>query len=282
MFLLRSRSDAEAILAQAERSERAVVLGASFIGMEVAASLRERGLEVTVVGQEAAPFEKQLGRPRSVPHSSRCTSNAACNSASGARSRRCKASMTCISVVLEGGETLPADLVVIGFGVRPATVYVSGVDRNDDGSLSVDAGLRVADGLYAAGDIARFPLLGDGEPIRVEHWRVAEQHGRVAALNMLGQAIRVTRRCRCSGRSSISSVWTISAMPPTGTTSSCMAIWRSRNFSPTTSRTGQVWPPPGLDRDQDTAALIELLTMRRDWVPSALGDSPAKVLAAMA
>ena len=61
VFLLRSRADADAILAQAERSERAVILGASFIGMEVAASLRERGLEVTVAGREKAPFEKQLG-----------------------------------------------------------------------------------------------------------------------------------------------------------------------------------------------------------------------------
>jgi NAD(P)H-nitrite reductase large subunit len=63
VYLLRSRSDSEAILAQAERSRHAVILGTSFIGMEVAASLRERGLEVTVVGKEAVPFEKQLGAP---------------------------------------------------------------------------------------------------------------------------------------------------------------------------------------------------------------------------
>ena len=189
VFLLRSRRDADAILAQAERSERAVVLGASFIGMEVAASLRERGLEVTVVGQESAPFEKQLGaRIGGVFVTLHQQRGVAFRLGNEVKALRGEGNVS--SVALASGENLPADLVVVGFGVRPVTDYLADVPLNGDGSISVDASLRLADGLYAAGDIARFPLRGDGDPIRVEHWRVAEQHGRIAALNMLGEAQR--------------------------------------------------------------------------------------------
>ncbi|MCL4504087.1 MAG: NAD(P)/FAD-dependent oxidoreductase, partial [Deltaproteobacteria bacterium] len=84
-------------------------------------------------------------------------------------------------------EKLPADLVVAGLGVKPATGFLKGVSLNPDGSVTVDKYLRVADGLYAAGDIARFPDWRNNEPIRIEHWRLAQQHGRAAARNMLGK-----------------------------------------------------------------------------------------------
>jgi len=280
VFLLRSRSDAEAILAQAERSTRAVVLGASFIGMEVAASLRERGLEVTVVGRETVPFEAQLGAPIGgafvLLHQQRGVQfrlGRAVEALQGDQGVR--------QVVLEGGETLPADLVVIGFGVQPATGYLGGIDRNDDGSISVDASLRAADRLYAGGDIARFPLFGDGEPTRVEHWRVAQQHGRVAALNMLGQTTRYE---------AVPVFWTIQYLKRLDYIGHA-AKWDDivvhgdlgkPEFLAYYVKDGRVAAAAGLDRDQDTAALIVLLTMRRDWAPAALGDSPAKVLAAMA
>ena len=189
VFLLRSRTDADAILAQAERSERAVILGASFIGMEVAASLRERGLDVTVVGKETAPFEQQLGAQVGNAfvglHRNRDVAFRL-----GQEVQVLDGDSTVQAVILANGERLPAELVVVGFGVHPVTGYLQGVPLNKDGSVSVDATLKAADGLYAAGDIARFPLHGDGAPIRVEHWRVAEQHGRIAALNMAGQGAR--------------------------------------------------------------------------------------------
>ena len=185
VFTLRSRGDAEAILAQAERSGRVVVLGTSFIGMEVAASLRERGLEVMVVGKEAAPFEKQLGAEVGGAfvglHATRGVAFRL-----GAEIVRLEGETAVTAVVLVGGERVAADLVVVGFGVRPATSYAAGLARTEAGGLVVDAELRVTDGLWAAGDIASFPYRGDGAPIRVEHWRVAQQQGRVAALNMLG------------------------------------------------------------------------------------------------
>ncbi len=87
-------------------------------------------------------------------------------------------------VRLDNGEALAADMVLIGTGVRPATGFLHGVQKDEHGGIVVDAGLRAADGLYAAGDIALFPLAG--VPTRIEHWRLAQQHGRLAAGNMLG------------------------------------------------------------------------------------------------
>jgi NADPH-dependent 2,4-dienoyl-CoA reductase/sulfur reductase-like enzyme len=88
------------------------------------------------------------------------------------------------AVLVEGGERLPADLVVLGVGVSPATQFVDGVHKARDGGIVVDATLRAVDGLYVVGDSAWFPF--GGEHIRIEHWRVAQQHGRIAALNIAG------------------------------------------------------------------------------------------------
>jgi NADPH-dependent 2,4-dienoyl-CoA reductase/sulfur reductase-like enzyme len=94
------------------------------------------------------------------------------------------------TVVLDDGEALAADLVVVGVGIKPATEILQGVSLNRDGSVSGDRHLRVAEGLYAAGDVVRFPDWRDGTPIRIEHWRLAEQHGRLAAHNMAGKQVQ--------------------------------------------------------------------------------------------
>ena len=282
VFLLRSRTDADAILAQAERSDRAVILGASFIGMEVAASLRERGLDVTVVGKETAPFEPQLGaqignafvglhRTRGVEF----RLGQEVRSLDGALSGEGNVH----TVTLANGEHLPADLVVIGFGVRPVTDYLQGVALNPDASVSVDATLKAADGLYAAGDIARFPLQGDSPPIRVEHWRVALQHGRIAALNMAGQGAGQ------AARYDVTPVfWTIQYMKRLDYIGHAKD-WddiivhgdlQKPEFLAYYVKAGKVIAAAGLDRDQDTAALIELFNQRRDWTPETLGTTPAE------
>jgi NADPH-dependent 2,4-dienoyl-CoA reductase/sulfur reductase-like enzyme/nitrite reductase/ring-hydroxylating ferredoxin subunit len=272
VFLLRSRADADAILARAERSERAVVLGASFIGMEVAASLRERGLDVTVVAQDKAPFEKQLGaRIGGVftrLHESR-----------GVQFRLGQEILALPDggVTLKSGEKLKADLIVAGFGVRPVTDYVTGIERNDDGSITVDATLQAANNLFAAGDIARFPLRGDGKPIRVEHWRVAEQQGRVAALNMLGRGVRYE---------SVPVFWTIQYLKRLDYIGHA-TDWddivvhgdlEKPEFLAYYVKDGKVVAAVGLDRDRDTAALVELFETQREWSPEALGPNPAAVL----
>jgi NADPH-dependent 2,4-dienoyl-CoA reductase/sulfur reductase-like enzyme len=274
VFVLRSREDADAILAQAERSERAVVLGASFIGMEVAASLRERGLDVTVVGKETAPFEKQLGAQIGNAFVS-LHQRKGVTFRLGQEIQALEGDGNVRSVALSNGERLPADLVVIGFGVRPVTDYLHGVPLNEDGSVTVDATLKVSDGLFAAGDIARFPH--HGQPIRVEHWRVAEQHGRIAALNMAGHSVRYD---------AVPVFWTIQYLKRLDYIGHA-TDWDDiiihgdllkPEFLAYYLRHGRVIAAAGLDRDQDTAALIELFNQRPDWTPEKLGANPSSLL----
>ncbi|PSN19524.1 NAD(FAD)-dependent dehydrogenase, partial [filamentous cyanobacterium CCP5] len=93
------------------------------------------------------------------------------------------------TVELETGETLSADLVIVGIGVKPATDFAEALPLQDNGAVRVDQYLQAAPFVYAAGDIAQFPYFATGEPVRIEHWRLALQHGRIAARNMLGQAV---------------------------------------------------------------------------------------------
>jgi len=184
VHMLRSREDASAILADVRRGARAVILGSSFIGLEVASCLREQEVHVSVVSPEAAPFTRQfgerIGRMFRLLHEEHGVEFHA-----GRQAVRIEGATRMASVALDDGRRLPADFVVIGVGVRPATEFVVGVEREEDGGLPVDASMRVADNLFAAGDIAASPVFG-GKRRRIEHWRVAQQQARVAARNMLG------------------------------------------------------------------------------------------------
>ena len=181
---LRRRDDAAAILADLRPGARAIIVGGSFIGLEVASCLRAQKASVTVVSPEEVPFARQFGDR--VGRSLR-----ALHEANGVVFEKGKPSALngdarVSSVTLDDGRTLAADLVVVGVGVRPATSFVKGVDLREDGGVPVDAAMRVAEGVYAAGDVAAFPFAA-GERIRIEHWRVAQQHARVAAANMVGR-----------------------------------------------------------------------------------------------
>ena len=187
IHMLRSFDDADAIIASAGDAKRGVVIGASFIAMEGAFSLASRGMHITVVAPDKIPFERTLG-PRIGSRLQRTHEQKGVAFQLG-RSVACfEGDDRVRTVVLDDGQRIPADIVVVGIGVAPATEFVSGVERTKDGGIVVDAHMRASDHIYAAGDVATYPDPRTGERIRIEHWRTALQLGRVAGANVAGVA----------------------------------------------------------------------------------------------
>jgi NADPH-dependent 2,4-dienoyl-CoA reductase/sulfur reductase-like enzyme/nitrite reductase/ring-hydroxylating ferredoxin subunit len=179
---LRTLADSRSIIEAAKSSRNAVVIGSSFIGLEVAASLRTRGLAVDVVAPENLPLERVLGPELGAfvrkKHESKGVTFHPGRSAT---------EITATHVTLDDSTTLPADLVVVGIGVRPVTSLA------EKAGIAVENGVIVNEfmetsmpGVFAAGDIARFPDSRTGQSIRIEHWVVAERQGQAAARNMIG------------------------------------------------------------------------------------------------
>ncbi|MEH1932545.1 MAG: FAD-dependent oxidoreductase [Nostoc sp.] len=190
ILTLRSFDDADRILTAIKQKGQAVVIGSSFIGMEIASGLSQQGLQVTVISPDSVPFKKTLGEEIGKIFQQVHEENGV-SFKFGRKAVQFEGSDKVEAVILDNGDRLQADIVIIGVGVQPATDFLKGVELHPkDRSVVVDEYLRAGDSIYAAGDIARYPDWRTNESIRVEHWRVAAQHGRIAAYNMVGKAVK--------------------------------------------------------------------------------------------
>jgi NADPH-dependent 2,4-dienoyl-CoA reductase/sulfur reductase-like enzyme/nitrite reductase/ring-hydroxylating ferredoxin subunit len=185
VFTLRSWADSRAIIAAASTARRVVVVGASFIGLEVAASLVAKGLEVHVVAPDERPLQRVLGPAL----------GAFVQSLHETKGVRFHLGLTpeeldAGGVRLSNGARLAADLVVMGVGVRPSVELAQGLGLKLDRGVVVNEFLETsAPGVYAAGDVARYPDARFGGAVRVEHWQVAMAQGQTAARNALGHQV---------------------------------------------------------------------------------------------
>ncbi len=184
---IREAQDAINTRTRAGEQANVVIIGGSFIGLETAMSLGKQGARITVVTPEAVLFEKVFGekvgnyvRQLHEDAGVRFELNRKVTEMKGKNGKVER-------VILDNGNDLPADLVIVGIGVQPVTDYVAGIAFRDDHSLTVDGQLAVyGDVAWAAGDIATYP---DREGmVRIEHWKVAGQQGRIAGRNMAGKS----------------------------------------------------------------------------------------------
>jgi NADPH-dependent 2,4-dienoyl-CoA reductase/sulfur reductase-like enzyme len=182
IFTLRTLADARDIIEAAEQAKRVAVLGASFMGLEVAASLRQRDIDVSIVAPEARPLERVMGPE--VGAFVRKT-----HEAQGVKFylERTARRRTSEGLELSDGTFVSADFIVMAVGVRPRVDLATAAGLAVNDGVLVDERLETSTpGVFAAGDIARYPDARSGQTVRIEHWVLAQRHGRTAARNAVG------------------------------------------------------------------------------------------------
>ncbi|GGE24025.1 pyridine nucleotide-disulfide oxidoreductase [Aureimonas endophytica] len=185
VHVLRSHCDAAALKAALPRARHIVVVGAGFIGMEAAAQLATLGKRVTVIARDKIPFVRQFG-PDVAGQIADQHKEKGVAIQGGQEVESLKGADGRVAAVrLKSGQEIEADLVLVAVGAAPRAKLL---DPEAGKGVAVDAFLEFAPGVHAGGDIAAVPLPGRMKPLRIEHWRVAEQHGRQAARAMLGEA----------------------------------------------------------------------------------------------
>ena len=187
IFYLRSFDDSDKIIEACTKASKVAVIGASFIGMEVAHSLHERKLNVTVVAPEKVPFGNVFGKEIGNLIKNIHEENGVVFKLNS-QVAKFEGKEKVNSVVLSSGEKIECDFAVVGIGVKPVTNFIKGINLEKDGSIKVDEYLQVNENTFVAGDIATFPY--NNANIRIEHWRLAEQMGRIAGFNMAGKKIK--------------------------------------------------------------------------------------------
>jgi NADPH-dependent 2,4-dienoyl-CoA reductase/sulfur reductase-like enzyme/nitrite reductase/ring-hydroxylating ferredoxin subunit len=188
LYYLRTWADADALRGVADAVRNVVIIGTGFIGLEAAASLRERGLNVTVVGRDDRPLQNVLGRD--IGDFVRRT-----HEAHGVHFRlgRKPVEIRADSVIMDDGSIEQAEIVIAAIGVEPDVTLAAQAGLAVDRGIIVSSTLQTTSpSIYAAGDAARFPYARTGKPIRVEHWAVAGRQGQVAARNAIGHRERYT------------------------------------------------------------------------------------------
>ena len=182
VHLLRSIEQADSLLREVDEKQKLVIIGNSFIGMELASALRARGIEVQVIARDALPFKKQFGS-KIAGFFRQLHEGQGVRFIEGEVAALQGERQVC-GVELKSGEVVPADVVLLATGVAPATGFIHDIELLDDGSLPTNQQLQLSENIWAVGDIASYPVAKGYQ--RIEHYRVAQQQGRLAAKNMLG------------------------------------------------------------------------------------------------
>ncbi|MDY0095136.1 MAG: FAD-dependent oxidoreductase [Candidatus Vecturithrix sp.] len=273
---LRSLDDADALIHDCEHAARIVVIGASFIGLESAFSLKQRGLDVTVTAPEKVPFASIFGEEIGAMLQQSYAAQRI-HFQLGNVIEAIEGENYARAVVLKNGERIEADLFLSGVGVTPNTGYLQGLDVQSDGSIQVDEYFQAAADVYAAGDIVRFPDWRSRNGIRIEHWRTAEQQGRDAARNMAGKQV---------ANQSVPFFWSKQTdfnIRYVGHVKDWEEVIidgdvASKKFLAFYIKHGKVYAVAGAKRDQEMAAIHELMRLNKMPTPEELRGKSLNML----